>query len=229
MQYCVTVNGNIVEFNSPEGVEQIDQGSEPYEGYGICDDTTGIAYYDYAYTDSGNWNAPTTVTSNSTEVKIERSTSDGAWTLTQTISKETGPQPYAKIAMQLKNNSGVTKVANLLRFVNQVPDNAGATDDIDEYYDGTGDSAWGYTPIGAASGADPYGLMVTVVGNPTPTSVAYGRVGFAQNTFRGPNPCDWTANLASPVLDAAGSTVYFYDFNLKKNQSVTSTLKYTAF
>ncbi len=108
----MTVNGNIAEFQSPSGVEQLSPGgSAAFEGYGICDVTNATTqYWDYAGdADSGNWNAPTTVTHTATMVKIERTTSDGAWTLTQTISIVPGTNPYAKMIMALKNNSAVTK------------------------------------------------------------------------------------------------------------------------
>jgi hypothetical protein len=36
LQFCVTVNGNITEFQSPVGFEHIREGSFG-EGYGICD------------------------------------------------------------------------------------------------------------------------------------------------------------------------------------------------
>ena len=124
LQFCVTVNGNITEFQSPSGVEQLSpDGSAAYEGYGICDITNGnTQYWDWAGNgDSGNWNAPVKVSSNATSVKIERTTSDGAWTLTQTISIVTGTTPYAKMIMAIKNNSAVTKEALLIRFANAVP------------------------------------------------------------------------------------------------------------
>jgi hypothetical protein len=47
-------------------------------------------------------------------VKIARTTADGNWTLTQTITQVTGP-PSAKIAMALTNNTSVTRQAFLLR------------------------------------------------------------------------------------------------------------------
>jgi len=54
------------------------------EGYGVCDNTGAVAYFDYAdYGDSGNWGAPTLVSQTATSVKIARTTSDGVWTLTQ--------------------------------------------------------------------------------------------------------------------------------------------------
>jgi hypothetical protein len=230
LKFCVAVNGNIISFNSPQGVEQIAQDGA-YEGYGICDVYTGNQYYDYAAYNSGNWNAPTTISRTGTSVKIERTTSDGLWTLTQAITSTPGTNPYATVGMELKNNSDTIKNVLLLRYVNAVPDKAATTGNWSENYDGTNDSAWGYTGLAESlrNGSDPYGLMIQNVGNPTPTSVSYGRVGFAINTEAGPAPCTFYANYESPIVNAQGSAVYLYSFVLAKEQSVTETLKYISF
>jgi len=230
LQFCVTVDGNIVEFQSPAGVEHLSpQGSAPFEGYGVCDQSTSIGYFDYAYTDSGNWGAPTTVSHTATSVKIERTTSDGAWTLTQTISSVAGTNPYAKVVMALKNNSGATKDVILLRFANAVPDMGGSTGKFFQDYDGTLDSAWGNTPYHSTNGSDPVGLMIQNVGNPTPVSVPYNRQGFAITGTAGPDPCNSGANLASPITEANGSTVYWYVLVLTKDQTVTISERYMSF
>lgn len=77
MQYCVTKNGNIAQFQSPSGVQYIS--SSPIgEGYAFCDFDSSTQYYDYAgFGDSGNWQAPVTLSSSSTVVKIARTTSNG--------------------------------------------------------------------------------------------------------------------------------------------------------
>src|SRR5712692_10533059 len=60
LKYCVTVNGNITQLETPLGHEHIAVGAFG-EGYGVCDTTTGIGYDDYAdFGDSGNWGAPVT-------------------------------------------------------------------------------------------------------------------------------------------------------------------------
>jgi hypothetical protein len=231
LQFCVTVNGNIVEFNSPEGIEQLSpKVSPPYEGYGICDNTNGAtAYYDYAANgDSGNWDAATKVSSTATSVKIERSTSDGAWTLTQTITSIAGANPYAKVVMALKNNSGVTKYAYLLRFANMLPTGAGGGTPYYENYDGDADSAWGYSSYSSCCG-EPYGLMLQNVGNPAPLSALSLREGFPQDTLGGPDPCDPVGNYNGTVTGSNGSGVYLYVLSLNKNQTVTVTDRYQAF
>jgi hypothetical protein len=230
LKFCVTVNGNITQFQSPAGVEQISQGGSGLEGYGVCDATNdNTQYYDYADMDSGNWNAPTTVTHTASEVKIERTTTDGAWTLTQTITPVAGTNPYAKVVMSLKNNSATTKIAALLRYAEPVPDNAGSTNHFQEYYDGTQDSAWGYTPVGSTNGAGHYGLMIQNVGNPAPTAALVGREGFARVSAFGPPPCNASKDMESPVLNDVGSVAYYYVLSLEKEQTFTVTDRYISF
>jgi hypothetical protein len=228
LQFCVTVNGNIVQFQAPAGVEQIDQGGS-YEGYGICDQTTEATYYDYAYTDSGNWNAPTTVSHTGTLVKIERTTNDGAWTLTQTITSSPGPNPVAKIAMALKNNSGESKEAYLLRYANVNAGDAATIDNYAENYDGGLESAWGYTSFEAEEVDAPYGLLIQNVGNSAPTTAEIFREGYAISGFDGPTPCNPFAGYTGTLYNEVGSVAYLYDLTFKKEQTVTVTSRYMSF
>src|SRR5213594_1450398 len=88
MKFCVTTNGNIAKFESPQGFTQMYA-----EGYGVCDNTIPssgywVDYYDHEYTGSGNWATPVVVQPNGPNtfpLKIVRSSSDGLWTLTQTF------------------------------------------------------------------------------------------------------------------------------------------------
>jgi hypothetical protein len=233
LQFCVTVNGNIVEFQSPAGVEQIRQGTYR-EGYGICDFNRSTSYFDYS--DGGatsNWNVPVLVTHTATMVKIERTTSDGVWTLTQTITSVAGTNPYAKIAMALKNNAtpiaGDAEGVYLLRFADSDPDQGDSTGSYAQNLDGALDSAWAYVPFSDTTGNGYYGLMLQNVGNSTPTSVSVIRNGFAQITPDGPDPCNPTANYATSITGTDGSIVYLYLFVVKKGQTVTLTSRYISF
>ncbi len=237
MKYCVTANGTLAGFQSPSGVEMLDQGGS-YEGYGICDTSTDIAYWDYNYADSGNWNAPVKVTLNATEVKIERSTSDGAWLLTQTISKVSGASPAARIVMALKNTSGSSKAAILVRFAGFLPDDAVGSDNFKENYDGSDDSAWGYIPNFASysTSSGPYGLMLQNVGAPAPASTLILDYGYGYNSELGPNPCDpisentaGDAITPGTVINGDGAGAYLYVLELNKNQISTATVRYFSF
>ena len=193
LSYCVTVNGNIASLQSPSGFDYIAQGGVG-EGYGVCDLSTGTSYFDWAYTDSANWGAPVLVSNTASAVKIARTTSDGLWTLTQTIAKQTGVQPYAKITMALKNNSGITKDAYLVRYADVDPANKPFTDSsFVESFDSSQYSVWGYEALNNSGGQPSLGLMLEEIGQP---NVPYGFEGIAQNTSAGPNPCNPTANYA---------------------------------
>jgi hypothetical protein len=216
LKYCVTVNGNITQLETPLGREHIAAGAFG-EGYGICDTSSAVAYDDYAdFGDSGNWGPSTTVSHNATSVKIARSTSDGIWTLTQTITQVAGTSSV-KVAMMLKNNTAVARTAYLLRYADVDADGVFLNS-----LDGTINSAFGWNSIGTGS---PYGLMLQTVGtSPFPYA------GFAQNVPNGPPPCSYTANYTGGLLSATdGSLVSVYIVGVPKNASKTVTVSYKGF
>jgi hypothetical protein len=115
-KFCVTANGNITHFEAPQGHEHIAVDAIG-EGYGICDLESKVKYFDYAdYGDSGNWGSPVVVSQTPTSVKIARTTTDGIWTLTQTITQVAGNTPSVKVGMALKNNSIIRRSATILRY-----------------------------------------------------------------------------------------------------------------
>jgi hypothetical protein len=232
LQWCATVNGNIVEFQSPQGVEQIRQGGFA-EGYGICDLTGGdVAYYDFADGGSSGFGAPVLDTKNATLVKITRTTTDGLWTLIQTLSNSVGTNPAAKVTMQLKNNSSVTKEAFLFRWADVDPGNTSDTDtNFDESFDSTGTAAWGWVPsANDMSSAPSHGMMFQNSGNLTPPSVAYASDGYGLNTSSSPAPCNPSAGYTSPISDTDGAILYLWiPEDIKKNQTVTVNGKYFSF
>lgn len=215
VKYCVTVNGNITQFESPAGFEHIAVG-EVAEGYGICDGSSNVAYFDYA--DDGattNWGPATVVNQNASSVEIARTTSDGVWTLTQTFTLITATSSV-NVAMKLKNNTADDKLVFLLRYADV--DAAGV---FNNNFDGTSDSAFGWN----SAGVDSFGLAMRNVGNtPFPHS------GFAQPISSGPSPCNVMANASStPVIATDGSIVMSYDMSVPKRASKTVTVNYRGF
>ncbi|HVO60010.1 MAG TPA: hypothetical protein VMT53_03700 [Terriglobales bacterium] len=216
MTYCVTVNGNITSFQSPSGFDYLAQGGAA-EGYGICDNSTGRAYYDYAFTDTGNWGAPVPISHTTTVVKIARTTSDGLFTLTQTITRVAGPSPYAKVTMALKNNSGITKTPYLVRWADVDPAAAPFTDtSFSESVDASQYSAWAYNEGGL-------GLMIEELGQPT---VPYGFVGLAGTSVL-QNPCSPTNSGFQASVDAG--VAMLWALQLGPNKTGTVNAKYTQF
>jgi hypothetical protein len=220
LKYCVTANGNVTVFQTPEGEEHIAVVKDG-EGYGICDLSTNTAYDDYAeFGDSGNWQAPIVLSQTATSVKIARTTSDGVWTLTQTFMQVVGNSPSVRIGMTLRNNSAVSRGAFLLRYVDV--DAAGATLNN---LDGTFNSAFGWNSI--ENSGKPFGLMLQNINS--------GSAGFqfavAQNTPNPPDPCNPSKNVASgPLLATDGSLFMGYELdNIPKSRSATVTLGYKGF
>jgi len=226
LSFCVTVNGNIASIQSPNGFDQVAQGGVG-EGYGICDLSTGTSYYDWSYFDSGTWGSPVLLSSTSSAVKIARTTTDGLWTLTQTIAKQVGAQPYAKVTMALKNNTGITKDAYLVRYMDVDPAAAPFTDtNFSESFDSSQYSAWGYGALNNSVGDSALGLMLTEVGQP---NVPYGFEGIAQNTSGAPNPCNPTANYAGYQAAVDGSVELFWILELGPQKTGTVNAKYETF
>ena len=238
MNYCVTVNGTFANFQSPANIEMLNQGSAN-EGFGVCDGNTNTAYWNYNYDFTVNWNPPVTVTSNATEVKIEQSTVDGNFLLTQTITELPGPVPSVKIMMTLKNTSRVYRQAILLRYAEFVPSAASTSDNFQENHDSTRDAAWGYIPYYPtySTQSAPYGLMMQNFGDPTPASTFLQRAGYDYNGNAGPEPCnplayDIDGNLLGQpgiIINGVGSEEYVYFLQLDKGQTSTVTLRYIPF
>jgi hypothetical protein len=208
VKFCVTANGNITSFQSPAGVEDINVGTVG-EGYGICDITPGTAYYDYAYTDSGNWNSPVT-TSTATSVKVVRTTSDGIWTLTQVISLVPAS---ARVTMTLKNNTAVARSVWLMRYADVDAD--GLTNP--NTFDNTLNTAFGLKE------SYDYGLQSI---NAT-TSFPYDAI--IQNTFAGPAPCSPFARIPAKPFVGDGSVAQVYLISVPASSSKAVTMSYKAF
>ena len=226
LSYCVTVNGNIVSLQSPSGFDQIAQGGAA-EGYGVCDASTGVSYYDWAYTDSGTWGAPVLLSSTASLVKIARTTTDGLWTLTQTIAKQAGVQPFAKITMALKNNTGISKDAYLVRYADVDPASGPFTDTTFlESFDSSQYGAWGYAALNNSHGENSLGLMLEEIGQP---NVPYGFEGIVQNTSGGPNPCNPGANYAGYQASVDGSVELFWVLVLGPQKTGIVNAKYEPF
>jgi hypothetical protein len=222
-QFCVTVNGNITELQSPAGFEHIREGSIQ-EGYAICDfgTTTGVEtrYFDYADGgDSGNWQPPVTTQpggANTFPLKIARTTSDGIYTLTQNFTRDT-VEPTVKIAMTLKNNTKATRDFALVRFADIDANNA--INSGTDLFDFSHDAAWGYN-----NGFSLYGVMLFTV----PTNLPH--FGFVQDTYEGPDPCGPVNNLpASTPWSGDGSVGFEWNNTVNNAKSITATAEYRRF
>jgi hypothetical protein len=212
LSYCLTTNGNITQLITPAGHFQI---VNPVEGYGICDGFTGTEYFDYAFEDSLNWGPTTSSRPSATSMKFVRTTSDGAWTLTQTIT-QVASSSSIKVAMTLKNNTADSRPVVLLRYADVDVDGVLANN-----FDGTLNSAMAWNTF--FSGAHPFGLALQNVG--TPPFVDYN--GFAQTIPGIVHPCNTFANASRTVaVGIDGSLVMNYSGVMPKKASRTFTMSY---
>jgi hypothetical protein len=216
LRFCVTVNGNIPQLMTPFNREHIAVGPAG-EGYGVCDNTGAAAYFDYAdYGDSGNWGAPALVSQTPTSVKIARTTSDGVWTLTQTITQAASTQSV-RVIMALKNNTAAARSIFLMRFADV--DVSGTTSNN---FDATANSAFGWNS--AFSSTPDYGLMVQNAGN---TAGFNNTIPFVQKVAFPPNPCVPGAQIAfGPITATDGSMLMYYEGTVPQKGTRTVTMNY---
>jgi hypothetical protein len=211
-RYCVSGNGNIVQFDSPSGFEFINNG-DVMEGYGFCDVTPNVSYYDYANIDSANWGTTTATVVNSTIMKFVRSTSDGLWQLTQTVQqiKATASSTgSAKITMALKNLSNISKNVALLRVAN-VDAGFSALNDEFTYSD---NSAFGQEP------GNSWGLGLTT------NTFTFAHNGLAITVPQGPDPCHYVTNVSNTPFVGDGSIGHVYAITVPKGATKTVVMSY---
>jgi hypothetical protein len=210
--YCVTVNGNILEIQTPFGISMLGPNGE---GYGLCNESPAQNYYDYGVSDTGNWQTATVLSQSSSSIKIARTTADGNWTLTQTISKV--PSTFTiKVVMALKNNQSTAHVVYLVRFA-----------DADPKSTSSGFWAGGLTrALARTYQADPnYGLELSNAGA---IPFSYWQ-GFAQSVNTGPNACAFAFNEGTnnfEGISGRGSIEMVYAGTIGAGLTKTVTLSY---
>ncbi len=211
-RYCLSVNGNIVQLDSPSGFEFINNG-DLMEGYGICDVTPNVSYYDYASIDSANWGPTTATALNATTEQFVRKTGDGLWQLTQTIKqiKATAAGPGSvKITMALTNLSNISRNVTLLRVANV---NAGPVATNDEFVSSF-NSAFGQEP-GAS-----WGLGLTT------NTFSFAHNGAVFNVPTGPDPCHYVTHIVNAAFVGDGSLGHVYAITVPAGATKTVNMTY---
>jgi hypothetical protein len=216
LSYCVTVNGNVLFIETPIGHPQQTLGRE---GYGICNESPATEYHDYSTAgESFNWNAATLVSQTASSVKIARMTSDGNWTLTQTIIQQASTASV-KVVMALKNNQAVAKVAYLVRYIDVDSDGLGANDSFAQH-----DGAFAWNAYQSNYGINTDGLQLQNVGTPP---FGFWQA-YAQTVEDGPNACAFAYNDAGQGVEVPylGSLVMAYVGPVPAGGTKTVTLTY---
>jgi hypothetical protein len=212
-RYCLSANGNVVQLDSPSGNEFINK-ANLLEGYGLCDFTPNVSYYDYASTDSANWGPTTVTTPNATTKVFVRTTSDGFFQLTQTITQLKASATTVgsiKITMAVKNLTGVAKNnLTLLRVANV---DAGSTPTNNEFVS-SANSSFGQEP-GAR-----WGLGLTT------NTFTFANNGIVMNVPTGPNPCHYVTNVDPFAFVGDGSIGHVYNISIPKGATKAVTMTY---
>jgi hypothetical protein len=221
LQFCVADTGNITRIETPQTHELVADGGGT-DGYGICDANAVVPYFDYGVLDgdSGNWQPPVTLSSTSKSVKIARTTSDGIWTLTQTITLVPAT-PGIQIQMALKNNTAISRAAYLSRWVDINVDGTVLND-----FSATRNTAAGWLPT--VPFANNFGVGLQLENS---VHSQFGFVsGYAQPTYHGPNPCNFAgAGSSTPVVNIDGSIVMSYVDTIGPGKTKTATMVYRGF
>ena len=213
LKYCVTANGNIPQIQGPSGVSLIATGRS--EGYGICNESPAQNYTDYGVSSTGNWRPSVLLSQTSSSVQIARTTNDGNWTLTQTIS-ETNSSAI-NVVMALKNNQAVQRVAYLVRYAEPFPET---------FFEGA-DSALGWNDDYNSNTNTPgLGLVLQNVGKPP-----FGFwQGYVQMVPSGPNACAFAYYAAiNGSYQGSGSIEIAYVGPVLAGGTNTITLGYRPF
>jgi hypothetical protein len=211
IKYCVTKNGNILQFQSPKGQTYMPSTSPMGEGYGFCNFDSQTGYYDYAdYGDSGNWEPSAKVSSSKDSVVISRKTADGNFTFVQTITL-VPPDILAQVQMKITNNSDSSAHIGLLRYAYIDIDNVN-----EESFDNTLRTAFGLLN-------NSYGLTLRYAAG----GVLNG--GFVQNVPYGPDPCQPFFNVVGPLTAQEGSLMMQYDIKMAGKSSSTVIVQYRSF
>jgi len=211
LQYCVTANGNVINIVTP--ADQFHLSSR--EGYGFCDINSNAEYFDYS--DAGastNWGTAVVLSHSATKVKIARTTSDGIWTLTQTIT-QVAPTSSVKISMTLKNNTAVSREVQLSRFADIDADGKTANT-----VDSTINNAMLFNSVGRGGS---FGLTLQNVG-----TSPFTYLGFIQDTPAGVTNCSpFTHHPAfGPLVETDGSAVMTYVITIPNGASKTVNVSY---
>jgi hypothetical protein len=214
LQYCISLNGNFVEFQTPMGSEQIGPppGGQSSDGYAICDLTGKGDYLDYGLNDYHQleWQAPTLLSKTDTVVKIARTTYDGIWTLTQTFTQNSA-DASVKVVMTIKNNSAITRSIWLTRVTDI---NANNTDY--NILDGTTDTVFGYDVSEHG-----HGLQISLAAaNP------YPHEGFATYTPLSPFACGVGNHYGGLINGYDGAANLLHVLTIRSGGSKTVALKY---
>jgi hypothetical protein len=210
LSYCVTVNGNVLEIVTPVNQHHL----FAREGYGFCDINTNTEYFDYAGAgDTTNWNSAVVLSQSATKVKIARTTSDGVWTLTQTITQVPATSSV-KVSMTLKNNTLASREVQLVRFADIDADGSAANT-----VDATLNDAMIFNSVGRGGS---FGLALQNIG-----TSPFTYLGYTQNTPSGVSPCSpFTHQALGPLVGTDGSAVMTYVITIPAGASRTVNVGY---
>jgi hypothetical protein len=225
---CITENGNVGLFESPQGIQNIGLDQLPaYEGYGFCDYVNlphGVPYNDYLRDSHGSLGDSIVRQphgSGTFPLIITRKSSDGVWTLTQTFSLDTKYLPILTIKMLLRNNSDTARYANFLRTGEVIVD--APQGNPRSWFEYTNNSvlAFPVIPLAGSPGIEivpgTYGFMVQT---PSSKPITH-RLGFTP-----PDPCNPFAHTYLPRFADDFEVISAFSQNVPAHSSISMIVVY---
>ena len=193
------------------------------EGYGLCQESPAVQYYDYAVGDSGNWNSPQIL---SLTKKLNQNLPNN-----ERFSLDHSADHLEGLCHRLHQSCDVSYQQHtrglgrvFVRFADVDPDGAHG---MSETTGASLQSAWSWDSV--SSNTFHYGLQLL---NAAKSPFGYQQ-GFAQYGASGPNACNFAGNSAPAgvifaIHDDNDSIVYAYVGLVGAGQTQTVTLNYRA-
>jgi hypothetical protein len=159
----VSDHGNLMSFESPQGVENVFSNAE---GYAVCSDVETDVRKTHGH-DTGSmeagFGAPTFSQPNGTgtfPLTVTRKTTDGRFQLTQVWNKPDATEKDVTVAMTLKNISGATISHGVLLSRSGDFDAGSSSSDLGAT---TGASTWQWDDVGAGVDSSKVGTMLSAL------------------------------------------------------------------
>ena len=202
---CVSSHGNIAKFDFHNSIV-IENGTIA-EGYIVCATVSGVArvYHDTMWSESG-WGAASSTSPGALPITVTRTTTDGAFTLTQTYARQTTEREWT-ITMKLRANVPV-QVVRLVRTVD-VDVDTNLTGSFNHNFDNSFESVWGSDRHAFTSQA------ITRTISHYPSFAAF------------PTACD-NALAAGPVTGDLGATIQYNLGNMNAGNAKTVKVRYAG-
>jgi hypothetical protein len=180
MRWCVTINGNLKNFESPAGVDHI----RDIEGYALCS-LVGTAFDGGSAGDGGFAGNGIVLAQSSSSITIQRDTADGRLRLVQKFTRDTSENDVTITATVTNRTGAEINAIQLSRYADFDIDTTSDADVFEDSLDGVWASEMHGVTLSATSfnqglsnkGVEPFSTLITTFAGCDPDLVATPAVG----------------------------------------------------